>query len=138
MRRRRETTRERGVSEVLSVLLMVSVTIVLAAMVGSVMLNIVGGVDDNPVAGATITFDSASEEITVVYTATQDEDTTLDVRVLEDGTERCNEPIAAVGGEVTFPTGAGCSLDSGEYTVRVIAETSEGDRAVVQEKDGSL
>jgi hypothetical protein len=74
----------------------------------------------------------------VVYTATQDEDTTLDVRVLEDGTERCNEPIAAVGGEVTFPTGAACTLDSGEYTVRVIAETGEGDRAVVQEKDGSL
>lgn len=139
MRCRRGTARERGASEVLSVLLMVSVTIVLAAMVGSVMLNVVGDVDDNPVAGATITFDGADQEITVVYTASQDRDTTLEVKVLDDdGNTECTDHIGAVGEEVTFPTGAGCTLDPGEYTVRVIAETSDGDRAVVQEKDGSL
>jgi flagellin-like protein len=139
MRRRQEDDRERGVSEVLSVLLMVSVTIVLAAMVGSVMLNVVGGVDDNPVAGATITFDGDSQEITVVYTAAQDGDTTLDVKVLKNGTKRCSKPLGAVGDEVTFSGKlSGCLPGSGKYTVRVIAKTSDGDRAVVQEEDGSI
>lgn len=117
---------------------MVSVTIVLAAMVGSVMLNIVGGVDDNPVAGATITFDGDAQEITVVFTAAQNEDTSLDVKILEDGTNRCVKSLSAVGDERKFGTGTPCNLGSGEYTVRVIAVTGAGDRAVVQEKDGSI
>ena len=138
---RMATSSERAASEVISVLLMVAVTIVLAAMVGSVMLNIVGDVDDNPIAGAQVEFDGQQNEVRVVYTATQKKGTTLDVKVLDaGGTEQCTSSIGEVGDEVNLPGDApSCSsLPDGDYTVRVTATAPDGRQAVVLEKDGSL
>lgn len=140
MRCRRETARERGASEVLSVLLMVSVTIVLAAMVGSVMLNVVGEVGDDPIAGTTIEFSSDTDEIDVVFTATQEKDTEVEVRVIDTN---CKATIPEVGEDVQFKLQSAsgpnnCLPGEGDYTVRVVAKSTDGGRVVVQERDGSI
>jgi flagellin-like protein len=64
----RERSRERGVSEVISVVLMVAVTIILAAMVGTVLLNVVTDVNDNPLAGATTDFDASAARLRAACT----------------------------------------------------------------------
>ena len=142
MVRRHRPQPERGASEVISVLLMVAVTIVLAAMVGSVLLDVVGDVDDNPMAGASVTFDEAADEIRVVYTATQKSGTTLDVKVIDRDTdgEVAGSPktISDVGESRTFDSASDGLADGGDYTVRIVAKAPGGKRAVVFDKHGSL
>jgi FlaG/FlaF family flagellin (archaellin) len=119
---------------------MVAVSIVLAAMVGSVLLNIVGSVDESPLAGAQVEFDHEADEIQVVYTATQQKGTTIDVNVLDvDDVELCSQTIPEVGDDATFTAGncPGVS-DGGEYSVRVVASAPDGTQAVVLQQDGSL
>jgi len=92
---------DRGVSEVIAVVLMVAVTIVLAALVGTVILDIVAGVDRTPIAGAGVEFDAANDSIGVTYQATQNDGTTLTVRVYDDtNTEVANETMTDVGDSV--------------------------------------
>lgn len=131
---------ERAVSEVLSVLLMVTVAIVLAAMVGSVLLGIVSDVDDNALAGVQIDFDEGTDEISVVYTVTQKEGTTVDVKVLDaGGDEVCEKSIPKVGAEAAFTSTGPCGLEDGnEYTVRVVANASSGKQSVVREETGTF
>lgn len=141
MKRRRRTTHERGASEVISVLFMVSVTIVLAAMVGSLLLDVVGDVDENPLAGASVDFDGEADEVTVVYTVTQENGTTLDVKIIDENTdsEVCSKSIPEVGDSATFTSGGPCNLTSGtHYVVRIVATAPDGKQAVVQTSDGSI
>lgn len=139
MIRRRGTGR--AVSEVISVLFMVAVTIVLAAMVGSVLLNVLGDVDDNPLAGASVTFNSEGDEIRVVYTATQEKGTTLEVMVIDESTDSevtgSPKTVGEVGESARFNESDGLS-DGFDYTVRIVAEAPGGQQAVVDERDGSL
>lgn len=132
---------ERGVSEVISTLLMVAVAIVLAAMVGSVMLDVLGDVDDDPIAGASVDFDDEDDRIRVVYTATQKEGTTLAVKVFEGGTDSdisgSPKTIAEVGESRTFDATDGL-VDGSGYTVRVVAKAPDGKRAVISEESGSV
>jgi flagellin-like protein len=142
MQRRRGPRAERAVSEVLSVLLMVTVTIVLAAMVGSVLMDIVSGVEDNSLAGVQIEFDDTADEITVVYTVTQKKGTTVDVKVLDEDGEICEKRIDEVGDERTFTNGncgSGSDIvDGNDYTIRVVANGPKGKQSVVREADGSM
>lgn len=138
MRRRRGSRRERAASDVIGVLLMVAVAIVLAAMVGSVLLDVIGGVEDDPLAAASVEFEPESDQIRVVYTATQEKGTTIDVRVHDSsGNEVCTETIAEVGESHRF-TSANCGVDDDDYTVRIVATAPDGRQRVVQELDGSL
>lgn len=141
MIRRHRSTDDRGVSEVISVLLMVAVTIVLAAMVGTVLLDIVSEVEDNPLAGAAIEFEDEDDEIRVLYTVTQKNGTTLDVKVINDSTgdEIAGSPktIPEVGDSVTFDTSDGLA-NGRSYTVRIVAKAPGGKEAVVYQKDGRL
>lgn len=141
MVRRHRSETDRGVSEVIAVLLMVAVTIVLAAMVGSVLLGVVTDVEDNPIAGASVTFDGESDEIRVVFAAAQKSGTTIDVKVIDESTDSeisgSPKSITDVGEARTFDSSDGLS-NGGEYTVRIVAKAPDGKQAVVMEKDGSL
>lgn len=140
MRTRAGVADKRAVSEVLSTLFMVTVAIVLGALVGSVVLDVIGGVSDDPLAGVQVTFDPDEDDITVVYTATREKGTTIEVRVLDDReTELCSESIVEVGERVVFDaTNCAGVVDGREYTLRVVAQADDGRRAVVYDDDGSL
>ena len=54
-----------AVSPVIGVILMVAITVILAAVIGSFVLNLGGNLEANPQAGVTFDTDSAANEITV-------------------------------------------------------------------------
>lgn len=128
---------ERGVSEVIAVVLMVAVTIVLAALVGTVILDIVAGVDRTPIAGAGVEFDAQNDSIGVTYQAAHDEAaTTLEVRVYNgSGDEVATEGLTDVGDTVSISNGN--ITDSNRYRVVVVADGAEK-KAVVTDVDGTL
>lgn len=129
---RRDGRADRGASEVISVLLMVAVTIVLAAMVGTVMLNLATGVEDSPMAGANVQFDDSNNSVSVLYAANNKDGTTLDVKLYDDaGSVVNNSTLTTVGERVEF------SQTPGDYRVVIVAEV-DGQRSVVMEKDGSI
>ena len=123
-------------SEVIAVVLMVAVTIVLAALVGTVVLDIVAGVDGTPVAGAGVEFDAGNDSIGVTYQAAQDEAaTTLTARVYDDtNTEVANATLTDVGDTVSISSGL---TDGNRYRVVVVADGAEK-KAVVTDVDGGL
>lgn len=124
---------ERGVSEVISVLLMVSVTIVLAAMVGTVLLNIVSDVESSPVAGASAEFDAENNSIGVVYQANQNPNTNLSVTLYNSsGSDVGTRSLTEVGERAEF-TG----LSDGEYRVVVVAKVGS-EQSVVLSKSGRV
>lgn len=124
---------DRGVSEVIAVVVLVAVTIVLAALVGTVILDIVAGTDRDPVAGAGIEFDDANDSVRVTYQAAQSDGTTLTVRVYNSSTAQvASEPLDDVGDAVAI------SLTDGErYRVLIVADTGEK-TAVVNDVDGQV
>jgi len=125
------------VSEVIAVVLMVAVTIVLAALVGTVILDIVAGVDRTPVAGAGVEFDAGNDSVGVTYQAAQDEAaTTLTARVYDDtNTEVANATLTDVGDTVSISND---DIDDGNrYRVVVVADGAEK-KAVVTDVDGEL
>jgi flagellin-like protein len=121
---------DRGVSEVIAVVVLVAVTIVLAALAGTVILDIVAGTDRDPVAGAGIEFD---DSVRVTYQAVQSDGTTLTVRVYNSSTAQvASEPLDDVGDAVAI------SLTDGErYRVLIVADTGEK-TAVVNDVDGQV
>lgn len=128
----------RAVSEVISVVLMVAVTIVLAAMVGTVLLNIVSGVDKDPLAGATIKADAANDAITVTFTATQNQGTEIDISVIDTstGAEVASDTLPDVGDTRTFDSGDGLS-DGNTYRVLITAR-ADGKSAVINDVEKSI
>jgi flagellin-like protein len=124
---------DRGVSEVIAVVVLVAVTIVLAALAGTVILDIVAGTDRDPVAGAGIEFDDANDSVRVTYQAVQSDGTTLTVRVYNSSTAQvASEPLDDVGDAVAI------SLTDGErYRVLIVADTGEK-TAVVNDVDGQV
>lgn len=123
-----------GVSEVISVVLMVAVTVILSAMVGSVLLNVVSDIDTNPMAGSTVEFETENDEVKVVYTTAESNDITLNVTVSNTsfgGSFSQTRTLQEVGDSETF-TGL---ADGTRYEVKVVAERGEK-RAVILIKDG--
>jgi flagellin-like protein len=124
---------DRGASEVISVLLMVAVTIVLAAMVGTVILNIVSDVDTSPVAGVSVDADAERNNITVTYTATQKKGTTLTVEVTNVSTgATSSQQLNEVGQTAPF------DLSDGTYRVKVVADAPGGEQAVVKDLEVTI
>jgi len=128
---------DRAVSEVIAVVLLVAVTIVLAALVGTVVLDIVAGVDRDPVAGAGIEFDDANDSVRVTYQATQDDGTTLTVRVYNSSTAQvASKPLDDVGDAVSFTRADGLT-DGERYRVLIVADTGEK-TAVINDVEGRV
>ena len=123
---------DRAVSEVISVVLMVAVTIVLAAMIGTVLLNFVTDVDTNPIAGANVDFDQQNDNISVLFTVEQKPDTHLEVTVYNSsGTAIDTKNVSEVGDRVTFRSENYSEIVDGErYQVIVVAVQNE-QRAVI-------
>lgn len=126
---------ERGASEVISVVLMVAVTIVLAAMVGTVLVNVVTDVDEKPLAGASTDYDGDNDRVRVTYTAAQGPDVEVNVTVtnLETGTQAGPRTLEEVGDSESFDGLA----DGDRYEVTVVAMRGD-ERTVVLQTEGTV
>ena len=145
MTRKQFTTEERGVSPVIGVILMVAITVILAAVIGTFVLGLGDQVSDTaPQASFNFEFhnnshftitheggdaiDDGSLTIRVgsvdVYTGTGATDASTDFDAFNDGDQADNwDSEVSAGDSVSFHAATGAT--SGE-TVRIIWESSSG------------
>jgi flagellin-like protein len=65
-----EYTRERGVTPVIGVILMVAITVILAAVIGTFVLGVGNGVNNNgPSVSFDFSYDSSAESVTTTFEA---------------------------------------------------------------------
>ena len=65
---------ERAVSPVIGVILMVAITVILAAVIGTFVLGLGDSVQTNVQAGASVTYDDGADSATVTWTSNQNAD----------------------------------------------------------------
>lgn len=129
---------ERGVSQVLSVVLMVTITVVLAAIAGSAVLGLEEGAEAAPTADFTIDYNASSDTVTIRHNGGQGiiaEELYIHGNSIDAGDT--GNWVDASGGDATgdidgkpaVVTGdsAVISVSDEEYTVRVIWKSSSTD-----------
>lgn len=112
---------DRGVSPVIGVILMVAITVILAAVIGSFVLGIGGDVEETPQASLSLENDSGNLTIAHEGGDTLDED---DINISNGNTSKDLTGNLAPGDEETV-TDSGDFVKSG-VTVRVVHEPSGG------------
>jgi flagellin-like protein len=119
----------RAVSPVIGVILMVAITVILAAVIGTFVLGLGDSVQTNVQAGATVSADSANDRITVTFTSSQTQGATLevDLNAITSGGSDDSASLSTVGQSTTF-TG----LSNGDdYSVVVTAVSPDGESSTV-------
>jgi flagellin-like protein len=124
---------ERGVSPVIGVILMVAITVILAAVIASAVLGFGSNVQENVQAGASVDSevgDPGSATITWVSEGSAD---SLEVSVNYDGTETATGTIDNVGGTYTYSEGTGSEIGttSDDNEVRITVTATSGDSSTV-------
>ena len=126
------TGNDRGVSPVIGVILMVAVTVVLAAVIGASVLDVGNDVGESP--SAAVDYDG--DETFTILSAQNVDEVFAQNEALEDGEvsigEEAGESVTLVEDDVT----AGETLESGD-TINIVGEVN-GDSQVLQtfEYDG--
>jgi len=69
-----DTADDRAVSPVIGVILMVAITVILAAVIGAFVLDLGSGVQENAQAGANVDFDSTNDQVSITYSTNQNAD----------------------------------------------------------------
>lgn len=117
-----ESDGTRAVSPVIGVILMVAITVILAAVIGTFVLGLGDSIGNSTTAGITVEgegTDSATVTLTNLGTAEE-----VDVRTNDSDVSR--ETLTGVGNTTTVTT------DSGDLTVSVIAVNEEGDETLLR------
>jgi flagellin-like protein len=65
---------DRAVSPVIGVILMVAITVILAAVIGTFVLGLGDSVQQNVQAGATVEYDSSNDRVTTTFNSNQNAD----------------------------------------------------------------
>jgi flagellin-like protein len=126
----------RAVSPVIGVILMVAITVILAAVIGTFVLGLGDSVQQNVQAGATVSGDSNAETISVTFSSAQQDGTELTAEVFQsDGNSVDSQGLSSVGSSVTF---SGTDISSGNDYRVVVTATNDGTSTVVLEKTVSL
>ena len=117
---------EKGVSPVIGVILMVAITVILAAVIGTFVLNLGGSVSETP--QAPLTFDQDGTDVTVKMLNTGNVDS---VKVMyddnDDGSQTLQgSALSSAGATVTVDTSGG----SGPITALGVID---GEETVMQE-----
>lgn len=94
MIRRRRLKQDRGVSPVIGVVLMVAITVIIAAVAGVTFMNLGGEVNQNAQAGVAIEERGGSVNITLITAPRADR---IYVRYTKDGTSEIDSSWAPVG-----------------------------------------
>jgi len=138
---------ERAVSPVIGVILMVAITVILAAVIAAFVLDMGSGVESDVQAGATVDSDSTRDTITTSFTTRQSDSTVLEVTYTGNsgtdvGTIVLDEPGSTVtvgnatdgsensitgGSWGTDPSSSAVTNDGDVITVSVVAV--DGDKS---------
>jgi flagellin-like protein len=120
---------ERAVSPVIGVILMVAITVILAAVIGTFVLNLGGSVQENVQAGASVSTTS-DNSVKVTWTSNQNANK-LAVDISNCVTE--STTLSSVGD--TFTTSGG-SCSSGSTATVIVTAQGDGDaQTVIVNKD---
>ena len=125
---------ERGVSPVIGVILMVAITVILAAVIASFVLGFGNSVSSNVQAGASI--DVNDNEATVTWVS---EGSATKLNITVSGVSGANKHLVlnSVGDTATLPDGT--NFTSGDFTeTRTIIVSAVGDsgtKTVVSQKE---
>mgnify|MGYP006284982963 FL=1 len=123
---------DRAVSPVIGVILMVAITVILAAVIGTFVLGLGDSVQQNVQAGATVNGDADANTISVTYNSAQDSATELSATYYSGGSAQSTLGMSTIGESVTFSPGSG-----GDY--RVVVTATNGDTStVILEKTVSI
>jgi flagellin-like protein len=122
---------ERGVSPVIGVILMVAITVILAAVIGTFVLGIGQNQQTTPQASFDFEYDSTSSTLTVTHAggATFTDENTNSLTILNDGSEEDVGP-----GESTNLVQAGNTVEigaTGGTTVRIRWTAPGGDKTSI-------
>ncbi|WP_049894148.1 type IV pilin [Halogranum rubrum] len=109
---------DRAVSPVIGVILMVAITVILAAVIGTFVLGLGSNVSQNAQAGVTFSQDSATNDVTITINSIQRADS-FTVKV--DGTDQSLGTFAGVGDTHTVST----PTDGAKITVIASYEGNE-------------
>jgi FlaG/FlaF family flagellin (archaellin) len=122
-----------AVSPVIGVILIVAITVILAAVIGGFVLNLGGGIEEDVQASATVNPNLNDDEISITWTANQNADSlTIGGPVTTDCSSGGTK-ITGVGGSTTW---SGC----GDIVTRVTitASTDEGAKTVIVDRKVDL
>ncbi|WP_122088325.1 type IV pilin [Halalkalicoccus subterraneus] len=111
---------DRGVSPVIGVVLMVAITVILAAVIGAFVLGLGDGLGTNPQAGVTVEGDG-SESATVTLTSLDNADGIV-IRD-SDGGEAEDGALSTIGESTTI---------TGQNEYSVVATDGDGNEATVR------
>ncbi|MFC7154376.1 type IV pilin N-terminal domain-containing protein [Halomarina halobia] len=122
---------ERAVSPVIGVILMVAITVILAAVIGTFVLGLGDNIQTNVQAGASVNFDSANDEISITFNSRQSDSATLDYTVTEvsSGTTVDSGSLTSIGQSTTV-TG----LTDGERYKVVVVANDEGTSTTIVDR----
>ena len=129
---------DRAVSPVIGVILMVAITVILAAVIGTFVLGLGDDIEQEVNAGATINEDANS--VTVTWTSQGNADE-LEVLVTDEDDNEEEKVLGSVGASTTVTNGDEDLTEGDDYQVTVIAidtSGSEDRRTVVQTRTVNL
>ncbi|MGQ3331272.1 type IV pilin [Halorubrum sp. FL23] len=106
---------ERAVSPVIGVILMVAITVILAAVIGTFVLGLGESIDQEVQAGITVDQDTENNKIDITFTSEGNAD---GIKV-EEGLATTNS-TTSVGGTITIDSTASTGVSGGD-TISVVA-----------------
>ena len=111
---------ERAVSPVIGVILMVAITVILAAVIAAFVLDLGGSVGEEAQAGVSIEVDESAESVTVEVTSSGNSDY-VDFRSSEFGSSEENVSGMTVGDSETLVNGTSEDFQNSTGTVTAVA-----------------
>lgn len=147
--RENKTVRDcgRGVSPVIGVILMVAITVVLAAVIGQFVLQLGGSVEEGARAGVMVDYDSLNDRV-VVNWVSEGNSEYVNVTVSQGGSvaecrlDRVGSQIVVDTGGTTVSSGVSCSekgsVSQGDLVDVVAVAHSGGSSSTVLQKSGDI
>ena len=120
------TSEERAVSPVIGVILMVAITVILAAVIGAFVLGLGDGIGQNPQAAVTFDDDGSGEVVVTVASVQAADSITAEDN---EGSESDEQENPSAGDQLTITTEG-----SSEGTIVVVAEL-DGQSSVIADHD---
>ncbi|WP_265109751.1 type IV pilin N-terminal domain-containing protein [Halosolutus halophilus] len=124
---------ERAVSPVIGVILMVAITVILAAVIAAFVLDLGSGLENQAQAGVSISDDETAEvTVTVESLANADKVEIRNSAGNEIGTNPGDGTINSVGGSLTVDSNGNGDVNAGagDYSVVALYENGEGANTV--------
>lgn len=85
----------------IGVILMVAITVILAAVIGAFVLDLGSGVEENAQAGANINIDETNQQVSVTYSTSQNADY-IEAELTSSGTSPAVAALCSPGAKVTW------------------------------------